>query len=277
MNIVEPSVEYYEQIDIYNHIARCARVCYNKHEKISSNDANKSLVKRLINSGHVSMLRHGSVYAIIPTCNKYINILNFYANCPYLDYIVTGDYIYLATNANFIYDTVELDINNIIKSNEVNPLEFSLSKGKELMRYTFKIVTQISTSRELNRVSPNNIAEMSTRYVKVGTICRPHWLDKSYTGKEIYSGIINNATYYMNSCDKAFRDYKLLINDGMKPEDARGILPLDTTTIVIYTYSVNEWEHIINLRADVKHAHPNAQIIANMIKKQLNKIHYGRY
>lgn len=34
-----------------------------------------------------------------------------------------------------------------------------------MLRYTFKVVTQISTSRELNRVSPNNIAEQSTRYV----------------------------------------------------------------------------------------------------------------
>lgn len=33
------------------------------------------------------------------------------------------------------------------------------------MRYTFRVTTQISTSRELNRVSPNNIAEQSTRYV----------------------------------------------------------------------------------------------------------------
>lgn len=32
-----------------------------------------------------------------------------------------------------------------------------------MMRYTFCVDTQISTSRELNRVSPNNIAEKSTR------------------------------------------------------------------------------------------------------------------
>lgn len=44
-----------------------------------------------------------------------------------------------------------------------------------MMRYTFCVDTQISTSRELNRVSPNSIAEKSTRYVyEDGTICRPH-------------------------------------------------------------------------------------------------------
>lgn len=46
-----------------------------------------------------------------------------------------------------------------------------------MMRYTFCVDTQISTSRELNRVSPNNIAEKSTRYVyEDGNICRPHWM-----------------------------------------------------------------------------------------------------
>jgi thymidylate synthase ThyX len=42
-----------------------------------------------------------------------------------------------------------------------------------MMRYTFCVDTQISTSRELNRVSPNSIAEKSTRYVyEDGSICR---------------------------------------------------------------------------------------------------------
>lgn len=46
-----------------------------------------------------------------------------------------------------------------------------------MMRYTFCVDTQISTSRELNRVSPNSIAEKSTRYVyEDGSICKPHWM-----------------------------------------------------------------------------------------------------
>ena len=48
-----------------------------------------------------------------------------------------------------------------------------------MMRYTFCVDTQISTSRELNRVSPNSIAEKSTRYVyEDGSICRPHWISQ---------------------------------------------------------------------------------------------------
>ena len=49
-----------------------------------------------------------------------------------------------------------------------------------IFRLTFCITTQISTSRELNRVSPNNIAERSTRFFtsKDGLeIVKPCWWD----------------------------------------------------------------------------------------------------
>ena len=68
--------------------------------------------------------------------------------------------------------------------------------------------------------------------------------------------------------------YKALINDYyLRRQDARGVLPLDTATKCIYTYSIDEWKHIIKLRTD-KAAHPNAQIIANMIKKELEGLGY---
>lgn len=43
--------------------------------------------------------------------------------------------------------------------------------------------------------------------------------------------------------------------------------------VYIYTYSINEWKHIIKLRSDSA-AHPNAQIISNMIKKELESLGY---
>lgn len=60
---------------------------------------------------------------------------------------------------------------------------------------------------------------------------------------------------------------------GLHRQDARGVLPIDTATKCIYTYSINEWKHIIKLRSDSA-AHPNAQIISNMIKKELESLGY---
>lgn len=65
-----------------------------------------------------------------------------------------------------------------------------------MMRYTFCVDTQISTSRELNRVSPNSIAEKSTRYVyEDGSICRPHWM----TDEEV--DYLNNEPIFEEWCN----------------------------------------------------------------------------
>lgn len=83
-----------------------------------------------------------------------------------------------------------------------------------MMRYTFCVDTQISTSRELNRVSPNSIAEMSTRYVyEDGNICRPHWISKKEA--ELFNNDNNvdldeAMNVYLNGCKKILKNIKFL-------------------------------------------------------------------
>ena len=155
---------------------------------------------------------------------------------------------------------------------------------QHFMRYTFCVTTQISTSRELNRVSPNNIAERSTRYVhEDGTICRPHWMttEEAYylNNEPISDKWYNNykkAAIFKYSCNISFNEYKLLIEEGLPREDARGVLPLDTATRVVYTYSIDEWTEIIKKRVynTTGKAHPNATIICKLIEQELNELGY---
>lgn len=139
----------------------------------------------------------------------------------------------------------------------------------ELYRLTFCITTQISTSRELNRVSPNNIAERSTRFCSSRgglAICRPWWI------KSPIEDAVSALSYYNLACE-AEKTYMTLLLRGMKPENARGVLPLDTATKVIYTYSVQEWQHILDLRLYDKtgKAHPNCHVVMQMVKDQINQ------
>lgn len=286
MEIIKPSVEIWRQRDaITEHIARCARVCYASDKTTN----NAEMVKRLVDNKHLSMLRHATYYFIIPYRDYSIDGLEKFIENPYIDWDIEDfKNIYVVTNGQFIYEHPNF-YNRYIKY-EVSESIFSESDfARNLMRFTFKIVTQISTSRELNRVSPNNIAEQSTRYVnfnkKGGAICQPHWMpDKSielYNSDELPNDknlIIEQVGYkYLLSCGCMFHEYNKLIEEGIKPEDARGILPLDTATVCIYTYSVKEWKHIIDLRYYGKTGkpHPNAKIIAGMIKKQLNELGYN--
>lgn len=269
MEIIKPQVELWIQDDPIAHVTRCARVCY-ASDKTTGNEA---MYKRLIDSKHLSMLRHQSVYIIAPYKDYRAEKIEKFKDCPYVQYVISTGAIYIATNAQFIMENE--DIKYFVEW-EVDPIEFENTPvGFTLMRYTFKVVTQISTSRELNRVSPNNIAEQSTRYVnlskKGGAICQPHWLEQADIEDWINGN--NNATaiYYLNQCQLGFDCYNELIDLGIKPQDARGVLPLDTATVCIYTYSIAEWRHIIDLRyySTTGAAHPNAIIIAGMIREKL--------
>lgn len=73
---------------------------------------------------------------------------------------------------------------------------------------------------------------------------------------------------------KAIGYSKTACEDCSKYKDeAVMCIAIDTATKCIYTYSINEWKHIIKLRSDSA-AHPNAQIISNMIKKELESLGY---
>lgn len=283
MKIIEPKVELWRQEDAKAHVARCARVCYGKE---TGND--EATVKRLINSKHWSMFRHETVYAMIPIELWYGNfgeILKGYKASPYISWVTVRDYIYVSTNGNFMLDVEKYEpvLYNEINNYRVSEEEFnSCETAYNLFaRWTFCVDTQISTSRELNRVSPNNIAEKSTRYVyEDGTICRPHWISQKEA--ELFNND-NNAdldeamNVYLNGCKRDFEEYKILVDKyKIRRQDARGKLPLDTATRCVYTYSLKEWRAIIDLRyyGTTGTPHPNARLIAGMIRNNLMELGY---
>lgn len=212
------------------------------------------------------MLRHASIYIshldeIIPYLEKHI------ANSPYWNYSMSLKYA--STNLQ------EFMQNVVAEKEPVTPIEterFLKECSKhpklfELYRITFCITTQISTSRELNRESPNAIAERSTRYCSSEDgleICKPWWYDNNY--------ILRRRDYNLY-CQLAEDGYNRLLAKSLKPEDARGVLPLDTATKVIYTYSVQEWKHIIDLRyyGTTGRPHPNAKLVIGMVREQINQ------
>ena len=320
MRIVKPSVKLIEQQNVYKHIAYCAKVCY-ATEKITDDVL---FVKKLINSGHKSMLRHASIYFIITPYSvpeksvEDIRFVNRYKDNAY-SYVkeeLQGSFVtyYITTNMQVIYDNdwyEDLLRAENFEPNDVNSVYSVFETGFNNMRYSFEVITQISTSRELNRVSPNNIAEQSTRYCnfsndKFGneiTICQPHWFDipgndvsYKYSHPHHYFTIdgethpYDNTTINMNkegynpshvtgyllSCLQAEQLYLDLTNNGILAQDTRGILPLDAMTKCIYTYTINEWRHIIDLRyyGTTGTPHPNAKIIAGMIREELMELGY---
>lgn len=272
MILIEPKVELLKEDNFYSHVANCARVCYasNNNSNVSDEQFCKNV---LIANNHLSMFRHSTIYCKYDRndWNRYtVDTFHLAQNINVIDlgdlYVIMNGQSYLEFKRNNVAETLKID-SHIIKDlpNELN----------EYKRFTFKVITQISTSRELNRVSPNNIAERSTRYCnyskdKFGNqicICKPYYYDNLEIADQL--AFINRMSEYEGN-------YLNRISRGWKPEDAREFLPLCTATEVVYTYNVREWRHIIDLRyyGITGKSHPNAKIIVGMIRDQLIYLGY---
>lgn len=282
MRFIEPQVEWWQQTTLAQHIARVGRICYKAkgkqpEEGLSEQEVEAFIQKRdeerckgFWESGHRSMYRHGTAYFFMPNEKGLPNYIWAYLNAsPYIDYATKKHKVWISTNMQFLLENKNLmDALSPYGVSEEDFIEkaqkYECEDAFNIIRMTLVVTTQISTSRELNRTSPNSIAEQSTRYCNLEKkggvqIARPHW----YEGGTQWQRFIFNT-----ACRVSEWAYNRLLKSGVKPQDARGVLPLDTYTVVAYTYTLAEWSHILDLRYHGKTGtpHPNAKIIGEKIR-----------
>lgn len=65
--------------------------------------------------------------------------------------------------------------------------------------------------------------------------------------------------------------YKLLTDNGVKAEDARGVLPNQTKTEIVVTMNLRSWMHFFEMRCD-KHAQKEIRLIALGLLKEMNEL-----
>lgn len=265
MQILEPKVESWLQNYTIDHIARCARVCYAS----DSNENNAKLCARLWNNKHRSMFRHAGVYYIIPEKlqvpdKAYIGAVVKLVEC---NYYISANEQSAKEYWDYRYKKYRISIAEA-KSNEV------FIKYK-MLRFTLCIETGIDITREFNRKSPNNIAEQSTRYVdfnkKLGIRFKQcHWMYNMSIWKYCLTRIM------LKTCELFYKIARSKYGLNLPPQDARFILPLDTMSKVVYTYTVAEWEYIVNMRLWdwTGKAHPDAKIVGQFIYDELVKLGY---
>ena len=282
MKFTEPQVEWWQQTSLAQHIARVGRICYKAKGKQPGKGMTEEEVEAFIQkrdeerckgfweSGHRSMYRHGTIYFFMPHEKGLPNYIWAYLNAsPYIDYATKNHKVWISTNMQFLLENKNMM--DALSPYDVSEDEFiekamkyECEEAFYIIRMTLVVTTQISTSRELNRTSPNSIAEQSTRYCNLEKkggvqIARPHWHVEGSRWQRMVYGFV---------CRVCELGYNRLLKSGLKPQDARGILPLDTYTVVAYTYTLSEWSHILDLRYHdmTGKAHPNAKIIGEKIR-----------
>lgn len=300
MELITPSVEIWEQNNsldgIWEHIARCTRVCYQSTSNINQGETAEEFVKRVIlrmdsSTGelnweklHGAMLEHGTVYL----------------NCPNISYcnMLGGkytQYVYDETNHQYCITT---NLRVLAETGNMKLLDEAVIPTIHKRRVTVSFITNIGVTREFNRHRVNSIAEESTRYcnynkrndgqIKIGL---PAWLldednieyvDRHSTD-ELHSYCTDIADgddikwcdidYYLFALTCAEYCYNNLIAKGWKPQQAREVLPLATKSQLIHTAFVDDWKHFFALRVDGISGppHPNARLIAKPLKEEFIK------
>lgn len=149
---------------------------------------------------------------------------------------------------------------------------------------TYHIVTTRDILQELARHRSLSFSVESTRYCNYGkkgmvfTLPRPYeWTEEileNYNANEqgnhgSYGLKSPEAKAYMFTCQTAVSQYNYLIENGVKPQVARMILPGALKSEMIITGTYQAWEAFLKLRCD-QNAHPQIRILADMIKEDLH-------
>ena len=283
---------------ILKQIEIAARNCYKSESFIKEGSAEK-MVGALIKRGHGSPLEHGTVYlhfkynSPINDINylEYTKIERFYRNNPYSKVVNR-------TEDHFNHDIyITSNYRVLIEHNRLSDLKY-LCEPTEYheKRYTVRFICSRSVSHEIVRHRVMSFCQESQRYVnysldKFGneiTYILPKWvIDRTNDIAETYDPLTGYRRDYlmdmpileavtehmvcedraianwMDSLKKAESDYFYLLCDecGLKPEEARGVLPNDCKTDIIVTGFVSDWIHFFKLRT-ANGAHPDMRKLA---------------
>ena len=272
MKLIESKVEVIEQQPglegVYKQIELAARVCYKSEDKITEDSA-KDFVNKMIGLTHYSTLEHGTVYlkyrAEYDVEAHYWNIPQnffpfFFDQNPYSKVVK----IESEDVCNW-YITTSLRV--IIENNLQECLQY-VCEPTELheRRITARFTCCRAISHELVRHRKLSFSQESQRYVgydkeRFGgevTFVKPHWYDEEFPA----------CLTWIESLKESEKKYLELREAGLKPQDARGVLPNATKTEIVVTGFESDWEHFFELRT-AKSAHPDCVKLAMELKQKL--------
>lgn len=290
MKLINQNVEEwhcgYTLPEIWSHIAKCARVCY-QSEPRNNGETDEEFVKRVILHNysfeeigesrelqlklHLSVLEHGTVYLDIPYEEDTREGIIFFIHNKYSNY----SYYYYGLKC-----CITTNMRAIVEQNLTKYLKYICAPTEyHSLRTTFNIITDIGVARELARHRTHSISEESTRYCNYSkdkfnnelTFIKPYCLnDEKLKLYGDYHTVIRDKSpesIFIANLNNVERDYLDLIKLGWTPQQARQILPLSTKVQTIHTAFESDWAEFISLRADAcsGSVHPNMKVIANKI------------
>ena len=278
MKLIKPSFEILEQKDLFQHIELCGRTAYKSEDKITSDSA-PQFVEMLIKREHGAVLEHGTIYLKIDITNAMGDEINpigtslewKYKWNKYSEVLSSDKYCYITTNYRVL-----------IENNWLEDLQYQCEPTPyHEKRISVKFTIDRGISHEFVRHRVFSFIQESTRYCnysndKFGnelTFIEPCYINKLCVGDELErneeSGYSNMFTQvdYIKLLESIENHYIAAIVAGLKPQEARMILPNSLKTELIMTGTTEQWKGFFKLRC-APDAHPQARELAIPLKEE---------
>jgi thymidylate synthase ThyX len=255
------------------------RLCYKSEESITKT-SHVNFLNNIKEMKHLSVLEHSwkkVLYKIrvdkISTYYSYVNKACY----PHLNFYIgyENDYLYVVVTGNErAYDDwlekTHFDDGLQIMNANLNVTKLAKKTNRyDLLSMTSHFVTNRAIANELVRHRMASYSQESTRYCNYNSMR----FDKSCSFIEPINGITNEWEETMKTCEK---NYLSLVDNGIKPEVARGLLPMDLKTEIIMTANLKSWKHVFDQRYhnQTGKSHPQftelLELLINDIKKRDN-------
>ena len=268
MKLIKNKVEKLEQrhdlLGVYEQIEIAGRTAYKSLDKIEYDENGRSktakeFVDKMIKLGHGSPLEHGTVYLNVP--------INIDVAGNYLDNQYTSCKLVTESDKSNNWWAITTNYRVLVENNLLNDLKYICQPTEyHELRTTFRLTCARVQADSFVRHRVFSFLMESTRYC--------NYNDGKF-GNEItivepinWDNFDANNYVFVRAWSNAEKDYMELIKDGIKPEDARDVLPLQLKTELIMTGTTEQWNNFFKLRIS-EHAHPDAKYIAEKIKEKL--------
>ncbi len=292
MNIVKPGFIIEERDELRGGLAiieRAARTCYKTEDKITEGSAER-MVRMLIQRHHEAMLEHGDYIFLLEDYKILDNIayslrrlMERGADVPLLTFtninqrpIISGNIRawrellasqclaahYFTGAIDPIYTSDLITEDERIDDPRVKQIHYSdlhgFNEKRVHLRQTVRFMVDRGVTHEFVRHRVMSFAQESTRYVDYSgdgiAVIEPCFLEEHTEPYDLWKRQCMSA-------DTAYTHEKRL---GLKPEEARTVLPQSTKAELVMTGTLRQWDHFFDMRArqTTGPAHPQAAEVA---------------
>lgn len=299
MNIIKSSVSILEQgpgvSGLYEFIEKVGRVSYKSEDRITQGSAEK-FVEMLYKNGHWAVFNLGTVYIKAVKSeggewlyNKFVRGAKTYRL--WFECVKTRDAYNITTDYRAI---CQLGLRSDLPSLLYDPRP----TDKFYRRVTSRWICSLGISQEVLRHAALRPVMESSRYCNYSknkfsgglTFIMPDWIEKLGGDIESLRRTDPRVQSRCNFYEEAERQYLGEIKAGLKPEEARGVLPKDTKTEFYLTGYILDWYGrrktgdenspekfgFFNLRT-ANDTHPDLRGLARDLEKQFKDKNYDVY